>query len=249
MYLYGLDSYRRTRALREKILEPYLVKYPDASVARFDFEEADMLTQFQDFVSSGSLFAKVKLVIAYNVEEVTKEIMPILKNLVEDKSTTAVIVSEKKLAKAFDFLLQDPVKTYEFELLEGATFAGFLKQEVSEQGLAVSDEVIKHVAQTYQGNTWGAVTELQKIRYGSNLETVSATPEFFPLMQSLKSMAPASRLKALFYVLETIEPAAAFNVLATLVSGGDKIKMADYDVAIKSGKLEYEEALTDFVLS
>ena len=40
-----------------------------------------------------------------------------------------------------------------------------------------------------------------------------------------------------------------FNSLAYIAKGKDIVRMADYDVAVKSGNLEYEEALLDFVLS
>ena len=74
-------------------------------------------------------------------------------------------------------------------------------------------------------------------------------PEFFPLVQMLKSGETRSRLKALWYLLETSEPAVVFNMLASLTSGSGKIKMADYDAAIKSGKLDYEEVLLDAILT
>ena len=46
------------------------------------------------------------------------------------------------------------------------------------------------------------------------------------------------------------DPAMLFNFLSALVkSPAEKQKMADYDSAIKSGKLDYEEALADFIFS
>ena len=44
------------------------------------------------------------------------------------------------------------------------------------------------------------------------------------------------------------EAAYIFNSLAYIAKGKDIVRMADYDVAVKSGNLEYEEALTDFVI-
>ena len=253
MYLYGADAYARTAALRTKIIAPYLLKYPDGGISRFYLDEEGAFDKLQEFVGTGSLFAKVKLAVLYQPEELDekfdKEFIAFLKSLVEDVSTTAVVVAQKKLPKAFDFLLKEPVKTYEFEPLEGAKFAAILKREAQSEELQVSDELIKKVSALYEGDTWAAVTELRNLAHGGEVAAASVMPDFFPMMQALKSQAPASRLKALFYALETVEPAAAFNTLATLVSGGDKIKMADYDVSIKSGKLEYEEALLDFTLS
>ena len=45
------------------------------------------------------------------------------------------------------------------------------------------------------------------------------------------------------------DSAMIFNFLTTFArSRGEKKMMADYDVAIKRGKLEYEEVLVDFIL-
>ena len=62
-----------------------------------------------------------------------------------------------------------------------------------------------------------------------------------------KASLPA-RLSAMTKLLEREDAAKLFNVLASQVDVQDKNLMADYDVAIKSGRLEYEEVLTEFVL-
>ena len=100
----------------------------------------------------------------------------------------------------------------------------------------------------YEGDSWGAVTELIRLSLGGTSEAQFKTPDFFPLVQALKNASVSVRLPALTMALEREEPAAIFNVLAALVDFPTKQIMADYDVAIKSGKLEYEEALLGFVL-
>lgn len=248
MYLYGADSYRRTKELRDNILLPYIKKYPEGIIERFYLGEEGTLERLENFIGSQSLFEKKKIGVIYEIDSEEKKHQAILKSALEDEGTTLVVVSEKKLPKVFDFLLKEPVKAYEFEPLTGAKFVNFLKKEVGSQKLTVNDSVISQVASLHDGDTWGAVTELYNIAYGSVSEKASTAPEFFPMIQAFKGSSQAGRIKALWYALETTEPAAVFNMLATLVSGGDKIKMADYDVAIKSGKLEYEEALLDFVI-
>jgi len=48
--------------------------------------------------------------------------------------------------------------------------------------------------------------------------------------------------------LQKEEPARLFNSLVYQVRGNDILRLADYDVSVKSGGLEYEEALLDFVI-
>ncbi|TSC96136.1 MAG: hypothetical protein Athens101426_490 [Parcubacteria group bacterium Athens1014_26] len=61
----------------------------------------------------------------------------------------------------------------------------------------------------------------------------------------------AERLAALEeFLSRSQEPAMIFNMIAVSPYGSPawKQKMADYDVAIKSGKLEYEEVLTNMTI-
>ena len=74
---------------------------------------------------------------------------------------------------------------------------------------------------------------------------------FFAMIGKLSGRSPFSqKISSLTWLLETDEPAKIFNMLSAFAKAPEeKIKMADYDVAIKSGKLEYEEALLDLVIS
>lgn len=249
LYLYGPDSYRRGKALRDKIVGPYQKKYPDGVTEQFYCSQDGEVERLKEFVSTQGLFAKTKLGVIYEANDAEKGLSEILKNALDDKATTLVVIADKKLPKEFDFLLKDPVSSYSFESLSGSQFTAFLKKEVGAQELKVSDAVIRTTGEQYEGDSWGAITELQKLAFGASAEARANIPDFFPLIQTLKSGSTQSRLKALWHVLENNEPAVVFNMLASLVGAAVKIKMANYDVAIKSGKLEYEEALFDFVLT
>ncbi len=56
-------------------------------------------------------------------------------------------------------------------------------------------------------------------------------------------------LEELFFARE--EPAKIFNILASrnYLSPEMLKKLADYDVAVKSGKMDYDEVLVDLALS
>ena len=73
--------------------------------------------------------------------------------------------------------------------------------------------------------------------------------EFFDLIGGiLNSPSVASRLKILEVLLDNEDSAMIFNFVASFSRGFQKIKMADYDAMIKSGRLNYEEALLDAVI-
>jgi hypothetical protein len=64
----------------------------------------------------------------------------------------------------------------------------------------------------------------------------------------LRGKEVSGRLRALETLLAQSDPAAKiFNILASQWKE-KTLQIADYDFAVKSGKLEYEEAVLDLVL-
>ncbi len=248
IYLYGPDAYRR-QCKEIELVDQYQKKHSALAIERFNLDEKDSLERLKNFATNQSLFDPNKLVLVYNLEADT-DLKNFLKSILESKNITLIISAEKKLPKEFDFLLKKPALAQEFEALTASQLETFLKKEADRRQLKIKLEIFKDLAEAFEKDTWGAVMELEKIDLGSKLEKRVAEPEFFPLVQKLKSRLPISvKLPALAYLLENDDPAKVFNIVAALMDPAGKIKMADYDVAVKSGKLEYAEALLDFVLN
>ncbi len=251
-YLYGPDTYRRNQVLRETIRNNYEKKHSGLTVREFAFDEEDVLEQLATFLSSGSLFDSTKLAIITEPEEAKpKAFANFLNEHVEDKNNTIVVVADKKLTKEFAFLLEKPVKSQEFGLLDRPHMLSFLKKEAERLGFpSVTVATLNSLVDVYGEDTWSAVTELEGIMHGKHFEPPQSIPDFFPLIQGVKGSGSASRqLAALFHLLEHHEAALVFNMIASMADASTKMQMADYDVAIKSGKLDYPEALLDLVLS
>ena len=248
MYLYGTDSYRRSKKLAE-ILSAYTTKHGAITHEAFFMQEKGALDRLREFLGNQSLFGNVRLAVVYHPDEAEGS-AKLLKESSEDKTKTIVVISDKKLPKEFSFLLKKPALTQEFEALREAEFYAFIKKEALERGATLTPETLRMLAEALPGDMWGIVTNLEKIALGGEVNATIQTPAFFPLVQALKKQGDIrSRLRALGHLLETEEPAAVFNVTASIADPALKIKMADYDIAIKSGKLEYEEALLDLALS
>jgi hypothetical protein len=128
------------------------------------------------------------------------------------------------------------------------------------------------LATIYAGNSWALVTELEKLsalkaggaeahtagRTGSGAATIEkkdldaldleAAPDYWALLNGMKSFDVRTRLYALEKLFAINDPPPKiFNILAGQ-AGPKTPRMAEYDLAIKSGKLEYEEALLDLIL-
>ncbi len=247
IYLYGLDSYRRHAKLNE-ILAEYARKNPAFILSHFELVEDGAVTDYKAFLHTQSLFHEKRVAVIDDVDTERTDVLAILKSSL-DANTTTILSVPKKLTKPYAFLEKKPAASQAFEKLEGAELHAFLKKEAAQRAVTLTSQEESNLLARWGSDTWGIVTDLEARSLGSILASPIIRPDFFPLVQRLKSGTLRDRLSALAFILEYEESAAAFNVLASLTTGATKQKMADYDVAIKSGKLEYEEVLTDFVLS
>ena len=261
VFLYGPDDYRRIQK-KQWFLAEFRKKHSDLGLGFFDLTTEGAADKFTEFVRSQSIFETAKLAVLENAFEMPPEkLAKLLKPLAGDKGTTTLLCESGKPLKALAFLIEKPSLSQKFENLEGAELAAFAKMEAQKFGIQLGDSAANFLVEVYQGNSWALVTELQKI---SALKTVARdviekkdlnaldleiAPNYWELLNGLKSFDPRVRLAALEKLFSINDPSPKiFNILAA--QAGEKIpRMAEYDVAVKSGKLDYEEVLLDLAIS
>ena len=246
IYLYGPDSYRRGQKLREIIAE-YEQKHSGLTLSYFDGEDEGLVVKLRDFTSHQSLFGGNRLGVLRSPECAGSEAADNARSLLGAKGTTLVIVSDEKIGAPWDFL--EEATAQEFPALSPEQFHAFLAREAGRRGVRLDPVAARSLVEQYRDDTWGAMNELEKIALGGDAERAVRAPEFFPSVLALSRGPLRTRLSSLAELLEREEPAAVFNVLASFAGGREKATFADYDAVIKSGKLEYEEALLDWVLA
>ena len=253
--LYGPDSYNRIQKLSE-IVESYRDKYTGFSYERFDLSENNSFVGFRDFIKNTSMFDPVKLVVLDNLfdGEPKKEIKDIIKNYKDRKDTTIVINLSKKPPATHKFLLEKPAQSQEFPHLKNNGFKDFVIETANNHGLKLSTEDVNVLIEMFDGDTWGVATEIERISFASDYRSEpQPKTDYFILINTLKHGRSArERLTALEIILsgQGFEPARVFNSIAyRLGSQKEAEKFANYDVAVKSGKLEYEEILLSLALS
>lgn len=266
IFLYGSDSYRRQKKLKEII-----GKYEQKHLSRqyFDFDSLpaqagkspEEFLKLKEFFSNRSIFEEVKLGILSNVfegdflEDNESEFINILKANLENKDLTLIISSKKTPLKKFDFLLKEPVLFQEFNDLKGSELVFFIKKETAARDLKLTPAAINFLADFFQGDNWALINELEKLSLFNRKDfdisdlkrkiTYYKPMEFNRFFYALNNLSLVN-LEILFSQQE--EPAKIFNFLASAAKGQAIKKFADYDAAIKSGKMDYEEALVDLVL-
>lgn len=252
--LYGPDSWRRKEKKREIITE-FKKKYPASSIGFFDFSEEKNISNFFSFIDNQSIFEPAKLAILENVFD-KKDLALQMKLLSESKIIILILSSEKPLGE-WSFLLKSPNRHQEFTFLRGRNWEFFVRKQVSNLGVRLSLPVLDFFVRYFEGDSWRLITELQKL---SNLPqktikeedlrdlSLEVTPIFWDLALQLKNPKTAQRLTALEkFFLSGEPPAKIFNIISSFWPEKNS-DLAEYDLAIKSGKIDYEEALLDLVL-
>jgi hypothetical protein len=210
-------------------------------------------------------------------ENSNAELIAELKSLTDKQNTTVLISEKEKPTKAFKFLLNKPILAQEFDYLSGAEWRKFIAKEAGRLAVKFSDSALYFLAEVYKNDTWRLVTELQKVSFLDKPATVEAsadakaladksagkpiieksdleklelelTPNFWDLLSGLRRPVLRERLAALTKLFAMNEPAGKiFNIAA--YSWPEKLPaMAGYDLAVKSGKMDYEEVLLDLVI-
>lgn len=254
VFLYGPDSYRRLSKERE-VIEAYRKKHGSLSSARFNFSEAGDLDKFKEFLANSSMFEPDKLaVVEEPFEAQDAELRDTLKPYLDGGGKTTILVSsDDKPPVKLSFLTKKPSHYQEFPLLEGKGLETFINKEAAARGVKLRTDVLGGLVKAYGGDAWSIVTELDKLALMSKQE-IEAKPtlNYYELLNGLKyGRDPRAKVTALELILSDRrdEPRRVFNGLAyRLRDFREATILADYDVAIKSGRLDYEEALLDFAL-
>lgn len=269
IYLHGPDSYRRLKKLRE-IVSAYKSKHRDIDLMEFDLDEdPSRWSAVRDFLNQPSLFVESKVAVvkesgAVTVEKGGKEWAKVLRSLIGTPRTFVIISDGGKPKKELSFLLEKPVEHQEFGELEGRVLDAFLKKEAGGRGLSFDArawEFLVRYAGSAKGKSWAAVNALDMISLGNFKKTIPLDDikVFFRIgfeeeaYRMAQDFLLGGRWEAKLAVLERafhgVADAHFFNSLGFQARGMDAMALANYDIAVKSGNLEYEEALTSFALS
>ncbi len=263
--LYGPDSYRRKEKLHE-LVSSYKSKNKGVDVMFFDLNEnPDSWEGALGFLKQPSIFVDSKLAVIKETGQIEKkDWIDALKSYRDSKNVFIIASEGKKPTKKFGFLLKEPAKSQEFEELEGEKLSRFLAKKMKELGVQFSPGAKKFFLaflSSGKNRSWRLVSELNKISlagFGSvveenNLKRViewrSAEEMFLVTGKVLNLRDEWARLSFLEQLISRgEEPGYIFNMLGYQARGGSAEKLAEYDISVKSGGLEYEEALVDFVL-
>lgn len=264
LYLYGEDSYRRNQKCKE-LLTQYRIKHNEIDFRTFDFDEKeDAWKDAKDFLEQPSMFVDSKILLVREPQGTDeKEWIETLKKEIKTEKNFLILSDSKIPGKRFQFLEKPPAQVQEFDSLEGARLEMFVKKEANVHGLTFSPLAFQFFIRFLLEGTersWRAVRELEKIKLAKfaqpiqkeDLEKFLSWRGETKLFLLGKRILTSQNVRQNLGILETAlfqeESSYVFNTLGFQAVGNTALALADYDISVKSGKLEYEEALTGFIL-
>jgi DNA polymerase III delta subunit len=265
IYLYGPDSYRRREKLHALVRE-YRMKHSLGDMIDVDLEEApDDWKRVRDYLNQPSMFSEAKAAVVRECRTVDeKQWCDFLKSHIGTPKTFVFVSDAASPTKPFAFLLDDHVVSQEFPVLSERVLEAFLHREADARALSFTPDAWRFFCEYVGANpepSWNGVNELEKIALAgfpkpttlANLRTLidwlSHRDVPYAARQILTATGIERRLSHLEALLAQHEaPSYIFNSLGFQSQGTAALALADYDVSVKRGELEYEEALLDFVL-
>ena len=265
IFLHGSDSYRRQKRLNV-IVDEYRRKYSNLSCDFFDLGNSEEFLRLKEFSGQRSLFDNKKMAVLNNIFEIeTKELKVFFKKYLDAEDFTILISEEKLPPKELEFIIKKAFKVEEFPNLESEKWRFFIQKEAKERKAILTPGAVNFLAEVYKNDSWGLVNELDKISLISPISPVDIidlkkigdynyeSPDIFAFINAVSRNWSLARrmntLEKLFISQE--EPVKIFNIFASLNWLPRQIikKLADCDIMVKSGKMNYEEVLVDLALS
>ncbi len=257
IFLYGADSYRREEK-RQGIEREYCRKRGGNSVASFSTGTEKNPSkaggeELRSFVRNRPLFGGVQYA-TFRIEAygaLTKDDVAFLKGIAASSDVTVIVTAETKPTKPLSFLFEAPVAFQEFAELSGEELRKYIAYQADVRDMRIPDAQITLLHALHESDLWGIMTELDVLSLaepGTRSVARTWSVDFMGTLSTLARGDVRQKLPALVRLAREHDAAKTFNVLSASVFGEKKRLMADYDVAMKRGTLDYELALTDFAL-
>lgn len=273
-FFFGADSYRRTRG-RNEYVTAYRATHAEVLMGVYDFGEcrtADetraRFGELEEFAASHSLFGEPRCaVVSRLIEAEVAGMKTFLEAQAAEKDLLLVLEEEGALPASIKPLAKRALCVEDYRPLRGETFAEWIRAEAKEAGVALTPSALVFLTRAYSSDTWRVHTELAKLASApraaekkaydvSDLERFGdfgQSENIFSFINGVARQADAremtNALERLFAIRE--EPAKIFNILAAskYLSRTLLARLAEYDVMVKSGRIDYEEVLLGLALS
>ena len=194
-----------------------------------------------------------------------KELKEFLKVNLSAEDLTILLSEEDASPEELKTLLKKAFLVEKFDYLKGDEWLSFIQKEANRRKISFTSQAVYFLARIFNGDSWGMINELDKavlLNKKSAIEPEDLikignynqeSPDIFDFINRvLRNWSLPERIIALERLfISQEEPVKIFNIMASLKRLPKDLikKLADYDVMVKSGKIDYEEILLNLALS
>ncbi len=226
----------------------------------------DEFSRLKEFASQMLIFDNKKMAVLKNTFVFDlKELKEFLKANLSAEDLTILLSEEDVSPEELKTLLKKAFLVEKFDYLDGDEWLSFIQKEANRRKISFTSQAVYFLARIFNGDSWGMINELDKavlLNKKSAIEPEDLikignynqeSPDIFDFINRVLRNWPLPErivaLERLFISQE--EPVKIFNIMASLKRLPKDLikKLADYDVVVKSGKIDYEEILLSLALS
>ncbi len=259
--LSGENGFERSR-YANALLEEFIKKHGNLGIQKFSLPENN-LSEIIDFVRNNSFFSPTKLCFLSDfnfsalLKQDTEDFLKLLNSVMTDEKNI-ILISSPVFLKEFISLFKEASIYKDFSIPQNQFLIEFIQKEAKKRRISLSKEDSFNLIDGFGSDIPGLVNEIERISLsGEKIKKDEFSGyELFPAVSKLRyARNRAEKMYYLEIVLNYLNADAghAFNLLSAAAPKSVKAEdwyrlFADYDVLVKSGDLNYEEALLDFVL-
>lgn len=241
IFLYGQDSYRSRRKLKE-IIENYQAKHKSGLDFVVFKEDLDW-QKIKQKIEAVSMFDEKKLIVIENAFSSSLEpdiVIDYCKKhkMIEEKEVVMVFWHEgvpDKRGKLYKFLTKKPIMSQEFKVLAGFYLENWIKKEVTQHGGQIESAAVKKLAWQVGSDLWQMTSEINKlIAYTSGSISAKAVDELVKarldlnIFETVDALGQRNKKKALELIHYHLEQGESelylFSMLAYQFRNMIKIK-------------------------
>lgn len=222
IFLYGADTYRSRRMLREMKKKFIKDTDPDSHSLNMVDGQTTSLKEIAEKINTGSLFVKKRLIIIENIfknkkEKIFGELAIYLKKFSSSEETIIIFIDEdldgknktlKADAKKLFTFLGKQKYAQEFKLLSGLQLLNFIKKEAQSYKKEISTSAASTLINLTGGDPWQVVSEIKKLSFHATDKIISEnevkemvmgsySEDIFALSDALSTRNKALALKLL----------------------------------------------------
>lgn len=219
LFIYGPDTYRAREKVRA-IKQQYETRHPGSfSLHEFDWSESPDFGLLRATLQTGGFFTSHRFIIVKYIFRAPADILERLHAYLKEagikkrEDVTLLLwhcgdvkadgaLKAEKTKTMFAWLKRNAV-TEEYAALTGDAFARWAKREFARASIALSAEALAEFCRMYAGDTWRAISEIEKLALGHPFTPKDeARAEVFDLVRALWRRDQKKALQTLFTLLE-----------------------------------------------